>query len=152
MQRLHGFRGLTSGSARWLMSRATSHAATAGLRLSWEHRAKTGHVPAPDPHSCRGSFRPGALLQPGPYSERPGARRHAFLGVPDHIRGSGLCVQGSGDPQWRSGPDDASWVHYLSLPRGAPGLTHVVGSGAVLCVARRRRMCTTSLYCSRGYP
>jgi hypothetical protein len=29
-------RGLTSGSARWLMSRATSHVAASGLRLSGE--------------------------------------------------------------------------------------------------------------------
>jgi hypothetical protein len=29
-------RGLTSGSTRWLMSRATSHVATSGLRLSGE--------------------------------------------------------------------------------------------------------------------
>jgi hypothetical protein len=30
--------------------------------------------------------------------------RHAYLGVLDHIRGSGLCVQGSGASSWRSGP------------------------------------------------
>jgi hypothetical protein len=109
MQRPRGFRGLMSGSARWLMSRATSHAAAVGLRLSGERRAKPGHVPAPDPHSCRGPFRPRTLLWPGPYSERPGARRHAFLGVLDRIRGSRLCVQGSGVPLWRSRPNDASW-------------------------------------------
>jgi hypothetical protein len=34
-------RGLTSGSARWLMSQATSHAAATGLRLSGE-RKRTG--------------------------------------------------------------------------------------------------------------
>jgi hypothetical protein len=43
-------------------------------------------------------------------------------------------------------------VYYLSLPRGAPRPAHVVGSGAVLRVARRCRTRTTSLYCSRGYP
>jgi hypothetical protein len=43
-------------------------------------------------------------------------------------------------------------VHHLSLPRGAPRPGHVVRSGAVLHAARRRRTCTTSLYCSRGYP
>jgi hypothetical protein len=32
--------------------------------------------------------------------------RHAYLGVPDRIRGSGLCVQGSGASSWRSGPTD----------------------------------------------
>jgi hypothetical protein len=73
MQRLRNFRGLTSGSARWLMSRATSHAAAAGLRLSGERRARPGHVPTPDPYSYRGPPRPGTLLRPGPYSEGPGA-------------------------------------------------------------------------------
>jgi hypothetical protein len=64
--------GLTSGSARWLMSRATSHAATAGLRLSGKRRTRPGHVPAPDPYSCRRPPRPGTLPRPGPYSEGPG--------------------------------------------------------------------------------
>jgi hypothetical protein len=49
------------------------------------------------------------LLWPGPYSERPGARRHAFLGVSNRIRGSGLCVQGSDVPPRGSGPDNAPW-------------------------------------------
>jgi hypothetical protein len=43
-------------------------------------------------------------------------------------------------------------VYHLSLPCGAPRPAHVVGSGAVLRAARRCRTCTTSLYCSRGYP
>jgi hypothetical protein len=34
-------RGLMSGSTRWLMSRATSHVAASGLRLSGE-RKRTG--------------------------------------------------------------------------------------------------------------
>jgi hypothetical protein len=57
MQRLHGFMGLTPSSAHWLMSRASSHAAVAGLRLSGKRRARPGHVPALNPYSCRG---PGA--------------------------------------------------------------------------------------------
>jgi hypothetical protein len=65
--------GLTSGSARWLMSRATSHAAAVGLRLSGKRRARPGHVPASDPYSCRGPPRPRTLLRPGPYSEGPRA-------------------------------------------------------------------------------
>jgi hypothetical protein len=73
MQRLHGCMDLTSGSTRWLMSRATSHAAAAGLRLSGKRRARSGHVPAPDPYSCRGLPRSGTLPRPGPYSEGPGA-------------------------------------------------------------------------------
>jgi hypothetical protein len=32
--------------------------------------------------------------------------QHAYLGVPDRIRGSGLCVQGSDASSWRSGPPD----------------------------------------------
>jgi hypothetical protein len=35
--------------------------------------------------------------------------RHAYLGVPDRNRGSGLCVQGSGALLRRSGPTDTSW-------------------------------------------
>jgi hypothetical protein len=73
MQRLHGCMGLTSGSACWLMSRATSHAAAAGLCLSGKRRARPGHVPAPDPYSCRDPPRPRTLPRPGPYSEGPRA-------------------------------------------------------------------------------
>jgi hypothetical protein len=73
MQRLHGYMGLTSGSARWLMSQASSHVAAAGLRLSGERRARPGHVSAPDPCLRRGPLRPGTLLRPGPYLEGPGA-------------------------------------------------------------------------------
>jgi hypothetical protein len=50
------------------MSRATSHAAAAGLRLSGERRARPGHVSAPDPCLCRGPLRPGTLLRPVPHS------------------------------------------------------------------------------------
>jgi hypothetical protein len=32
-------------------------------------RARSGHVPAPDPYSCRGPPRPGTFPRPGPYSE-----------------------------------------------------------------------------------
>jgi hypothetical protein len=134
------------------MSWATSHAAAAGLRLSGERRARPGHVPAPDPHSCRGSFRPGALLWLGPYSERPGP-----VGMPSWefrtvSEGPGCAYRG---PVFLCGGPDLMMhhgVYYLSLPRGAPRPAHVVGSGAVLRVARRRRTCTMSLYCSRGYP
>jgi hypothetical protein len=54
----------------------------------------------------------------------------------------------------RGGPDLMMHprVHHLPLPRDAPRPTHVVGLGAVLHAARRRRTCTASLYCSRGYP
>jgi hypothetical protein len=106
MQRLRDFRGHTSRSARWLMSRATSHAAAAGLLLSGERRARSGHVPAPDPYSCQGSPRVRALPWSGPYSEGPGAHPRD----PTCLLGSsGLYAQGSGVPLWRSGPNDASW-------------------------------------------
>jgi hypothetical protein len=127
------------------MSRATSHAAAAGLRLSWERRARPGHVPAPDPHSCQGSFRPETLLWPGPYSERPEP-----VGMPSWkfrtaSEGSGCAYRG---PVFLCGGPDLMMhpgVHYLSLPRGAPRPAHVVGSGTVLRVARRCCTCTASL-------
>jgi hypothetical protein len=65
--------GLTSGSAHWLMSRASSQAAAAGLRLGRNSHSRGGHVPAPDPYSCWGLLGPGALPGSGPYSEGPGA-------------------------------------------------------------------------------
>jgi hypothetical protein len=67
-------RGLTSGSARWLMSRATSHVAASGLLLSGEHmcRVKPGHVSVPDLCSWQGFPCPRTLLRPRPYSEGSG--------------------------------------------------------------------------------
>jgi hypothetical protein len=65
--------GLTSGSTHWLMSRASSQTAAAGLRLGRKSYSRGGHVSAPDPYSCRGLPGPGALPGPGPYSEGPGA-------------------------------------------------------------------------------
>jgi hypothetical protein len=56
--------GLTSGSVRWLMSRATSHVAAASFRLSGERRARPGHVSAPDPCLYPGPLRLGTLLRP----------------------------------------------------------------------------------------
>jgi hypothetical protein len=49
-------RGLTSGFARWLMSRATNHVAVSGLHLIGERmcRVRPGHVSVPDPCSCQG--------------------------------------------------------------------------------------------------
>jgi hypothetical protein len=99
-------RGLTPGSARWLMSRATRHAAAVGLRLSGERRARPRHVLAPDPYSCRGPPRPRTLLRPGPYSEGPGAHPRDPVCL---LGSSGLVRTGSGVPLWRFGPNDASW-------------------------------------------
>jgi hypothetical protein len=60
-------------------------------------------------------------------------------------RGS-VFLRGGPDPMMHPG------VHHLPLPLGAPRPAHVVGSGDVLHVARRRCTCTALLYCSRGYP
>jgi hypothetical protein len=65
--------GLTSSSAHWLMSWASSQAAAAGLRLGRKSHSRGGHVSAPDPYSCWGLPGPGALPGPGPYPEGPGA-------------------------------------------------------------------------------
>src|SRR5688572_21765032 len=113
MQRLHGFRDLTSGSARWLMSRATSHAAAAGLCLSGERWARPGHVPAPDPYSCRGPPRPRALLSTGPL-----LMPSWELWTCTYRGPVSLC--GGPDPMMHPG------MYYLSLPRGALRPAHVV--------------------------
>jgi hypothetical protein len=136
-------RGLTPGSARWLMSRATSHVGASGLRLSGERmrRVKPGHASAPDPCSCQGFPCPRTLLWPGPYPR-----------VPGHNRGSGLCIQGSSIPSRRSGSADTSWIYHPSLPYGAPSSAHMVGTSDVHCVAKERRTGTASSYCSKGYP
>jgi hypothetical protein len=128
MQRLCGFRGLTSGLARWLMSRATSHTAAAGLRLSEERRARPGHVPAPDPYSCWGPPRPGTLPRPGPYSEGPGAHPRdptCLLGSSVLLRTGVRCPFVEVRTQW-----------------------HILRCIIFSCHVRR----TTSLYCIRGYP
>jgi hypothetical protein len=102
-------RGLTSGSARWLTSRATSHVAASGLRPSGErkHRIKPGHVSGTGP-----LLRPRyplsrdlvmGVLDPIRRDPEPiQGTRHAYLGVSDRIRGSGLYVQGSDASLWRS--------------------------------------------------
>jgi hypothetical protein len=142
--------GLTSGSARWLMSWATSHAAAVGLRLSGERRARPGHVPALDPYSCRGPPRPGTLLRPGPYSEGPGAHPRDPTCLLCELRTCtyrgpvSLC--GCPDPTTHPG------VYYLFLPCGALRPAHVVGLGVVLRVAWRCHTGAASSYCRRGYP
>jgi hypothetical protein len=143
MQRLHDCVGLTSGSARWFMSRAISHAAAAGLRLGGKRRARLGHVPAPDPFSCRGPPRPGTLPRHGPYSEGPGMSSWK------------LQTRTYRGPVYLCGGPDPSihpWKYYLSLPHGAPRPAHVVGSGAALCVACRCRTGAAPSCRRRGYP
>jgi hypothetical protein len=86
------------------------------------HRIKPGHVSVPD--LCLGQGIPcprtslwmartllGGIRTPskGPW--------HAYLGVPDRIRGSGLCAQGSGASSRRSGPADCilGYIIYIWL-------------------------------------
>jgi hypothetical protein len=116
-----------SGSTYWLMSRATLHAAVAGLRLSGKSRVRPGHMSASDPYPCRGPPHPGTLPRPGPY----------WGGAWSLFKGPSMS---SWEPRTRSyrgpaflgGPDPSMHLgkYYLSLPRGAPSPAHVVGSGA----------------------
>jgi hypothetical protein len=80
------------------------HAAVAGLCLSGKHRARAGHVSAPDPYSCRGPPGPGTLPRPGPYLGGLGA----YPRDPARPLGSSRPVRTG--VQWRSGP--------ISAPRG----------------------------------
>jgi hypothetical protein len=124
-KRLHSRMGLTSGSARWLMSLATSHAAAASFRLSGECRARPGHVSAPDPCLCRGPLRPGTLLRPGPHSGGPDMSPRE-LRTRTH-RGP-VFLSGGPDPTVLPG------MYCSSSPRGALRPAHVVGWGAALRV------------------
>jgi hypothetical protein len=141
--------GLTSGSAPWLMSSASSQAAAAGLRLGRKSHSRGGHVSAPDPYSCRGLPGPGALPGPGPYSEGPGA----------YPRGP-ACPLGSFGPVSTGvrrpfgGPDLSMHLgkFYLSLPRGAPNPAHAAGSGAASRATGGCRKGAASSYCRGGTP
>jgi hypothetical protein len=135
--------GLTSGSAHWLMSRATSHAPAASFRLSGERRARPRHVPALDPCLCRGPLRSGTLPRPGPHSGGPSMSPRE-LRTRTHRGPVFLC--GGPDPTVHPG------MYYLSSPRGALRPAHVVGSGAALRVTWRCRTGAASSYCRRGYP
>ena len=143
MQRLHSRMGLTSGSARWLTLRATSHATVVGFRLSGERRARPGHVLAPDPYLCRGPLRPETLLRPGPHSGGPDVSPRE-LRTRTHRGSVFLC--GGRNPTTHHG------MYYLSSPRGAFRPAHVVGSGAALRVTWRCRTGAAPSYCGRGYP
>jgi hypothetical protein len=61
--------------------------------------------------------------------------RHAYLGVPDRIRGSGLCVQGSGASSWRSGPTECILGYVIFYGHVAP-LELSTRWGRVLFIAR----------------
>jgi hypothetical protein len=142
--------GLTSGSTRWLMSRAISHAAAAGLRLSGERRARPEHVSAPDPCLCRGPPRPGTLLWPGPHSgwtwDPSGGPDMSPRELQTRSHRGPVFLCGGPDPTVLPG------MYYPSSPRGALRPAHVVGSGATLHATWRRRTGAASSYCRRGYP
>jgi hypothetical protein len=61
--------------------------------------------------------------------------QHAYLGVPDRIRGSELCVQGSGASSWRSGPTDCILGYIIFFGHVAP-LEPSTWWGQVLFTAR----------------
>jgi hypothetical protein len=143
MQRLHSRMGLSSGSARWLTLRATSHAVVAGFYLSGERRARSGHVSAPDPCLCRGPLRPRTLPRFGPHSGGPDMYPRELCART--YRGS-VFLYGCPDPMVLPG------TYHPSSPRGALRPAHVVGSGAALRVTRRCRMGAAPSYCRRGYP
>jgi hypothetical protein len=125
MLRSSGCIGLTSGSAHWLMSRASSQAAAAGLCLGRKSHSRGGHVSALDPYSCWGVPGPGALPGPGPYPEGPGA----YPRDPTCPLGSsGPISTGAGVLLRRSGPIDAPWgvssflAMWCSQPRPCGGV------------------------------
>jgi hypothetical protein len=137
------FKGLTSGTTRWLTSQASSHATAAGLCLNGERRVGPRRVSAPDPYSSRSPSRPGILLRPGPYSGGPDMpswelRTRTYRGP--------VSLYGGPDPVAHPG------MYYLSLPRGAFRPTYAVGSSAVLRAVWRCRTGAASSYFRREYP
>ena len=149
MLRSSGCMGLMSGSAHWLMSRASGQAAAAGLRLGRKSHSRGGHVSAPDPHSCRGLPGLEALPGPGPYLRDLGltrGTRHALLGAPDPL------VQGSGVLPRRSGPIDAPWGVLSFLATRCSQPCPCCGVGCCFPCDRGCRTGAASSYCRRGYP
>jgi hypothetical protein len=61
--------------------------------------------------------------------------RHAYLGVSDRIRGSGLCVQESGASSWKYGPTDCILGYIIFFGHVAP-LEPSTRWGRVLFTAR----------------
>jgi hypothetical protein len=88
----------------------------------------------------------GEIWGPSEGPDMPFSESRTVFEGPGYVYRGPVFLCGGPDPMVHLG------VYYLSLPRGASRPAHVVGSDAVLRVARRRRTCTMSLYCSRGYP
>jgi hypothetical protein len=139
--------GRLSGSARWLMLRATSHSAAARLRLSGKHRAKgwtrVGH---------------GPLFVPGSSWSRNLAKARSLPG------GTWDLLEGPGMPSWELRTRSYRGPVEVRTYQCTPGslifpchmvllaLPHVVGLGAAPRVTWRCRMGAVSSYCRRGYP
>jgi hypothetical protein len=124
-------RGLTSGSARWLTSRAVGHVAASGLRLSREQK-RTRH----GPDTCRLRTPAWSRLRseyscpriPGPCCEWPGP----------HTEGSGTHPRGPVRARGGLGPYPEVWSVYTGVqhfPMGSgpivDALEHIVFSGRV---------------------
>jgi hypothetical protein len=159
-------RGLTSGSTRWLMSRAVGHVVAPGLRLGGEQkRTRYG------PDTCRlrtpawSWLRSGYSLSqnlgtlcewPGPHTEGFGTHPRGpvrarggpgpYLGVRFVYTGVRSFPLGARAHCWSLGSYRLLWPH------GGPGAIHVVGSGAVLHATRASGAGTVPSHCSKGYP
>jgi hypothetical protein len=107
-------RGLTSGSARWLTSRAACHVAASPERGAEAYAVWSGHVSAPDPRLALmkawvffvSESRDPAVSGPDPTQRGPGpvpGVRFAPVEVLDLARRSGLYIQGS--DTFPRGPD-----------------------------------------------
>jgi hypothetical protein len=107
--------GLTSGSARWLTSRAACHVAASPERGAEAYAVWSGHVSAPDPCLAMmkawvffvSESRDPAVSGPDPTERGPGpvpGVRFALVEVLDLARRSGLYIQGSDTFPWGSGP------------------------------------------------
>jgi hypothetical protein len=139
--------GLTSGSARWLMSRATSHAAAMGLRLSGKHRARGWTRVGPGPLFMSGSSwswnlakarsLPGGTwgLPEGPGMSPWELRTHSYRG-PVEVR------------TYQYTPGSLIFPCHVVLL----ALPHVVGLGAAPRVTKGCRTGAASSYCRRGCP
>jgi hypothetical protein len=104
------------------------------------HRIKPGHVSVLDPCLGQGILYPGTslwvsrTLLGGIWTPSKGPW-HAYLGVPERIRGSGLCVQGSGASSWRFGPTDCI-LGYIIFSGHVASLEPSTWWGRVLFTAR----------------
>ena len=131
MQGLHGF---LSGSARKLMSWATS----SGSPLEREAKARPAHVSAPDPYTHQGSSRSGTLLEFG-LTRRLRTCMHIGVWCPSvevrtpryilgcvvfscHVAPFGLPMRWGQAPS-SAWPRDVAWVRRLhAVEEGTPDL------------------------------